>query len=89
MVIIWKKAGKKISNKGTDITYQATQNGKDMDLYIESRKRHIPHANRSGTWEHTSYFVLRDGKELTEKMSLRAAKEYAAATLKAQEEGKK
>lgn len=44
---------------------------------IESRKRHIPHANRQGTWDYTSYFVLRDGVELVEKHSLKDAKEYA------------
>lgn len=34
-----------------------------------------------GTWDHTSYFVIQNGKELVEKMSLRDAKEYAEGLL--------
>ncbi len=44
---------------------------------VESRKRPIPHANRIGTWDHTSYFVLKDGVEVAEKHTLGYAKEYA------------
>ena len=44
---------------------------------VQSRKRLIPHAGgRSGGWWHTSYFVLRDGRELIEKYSLKDAKDY-------------
>lgn len=75
--MIWKKVGKRISAEGTDITYQATEHGEGLNLYIESRKRHIPHANGIGTWDHTSYYVIQSGKELVKKMSLRDAKEYA------------
>ena len=49
---------------------------------IESRKRHIPHANGMGMWDHTTYWVLKDGKELVEKHSLADAKEYAEARIK-------
>lgn len=74
----WVKAGKTINTKGTTIIYELENTG----YSIESRKRHIPHANgRSGTWDHTSYFVLKSGKELIEKYSLRDAKEYVAACI--------
>lgn len=69
----WVKIGKAIDDQGTTITYQA----EGTNLTVESRKRNIPHANGRGTWEHTSYFVLEDGKEIKEKHSLAAAKEYA------------
>lgn len=72
-MIKWTKAGRTVSEEGTTIIYQ----GEGTDLTIESRKRHIPHANRSGTWDHTSYFVIRDGEEIIEKWSLTEAKEYA------------
>lgn len=78
----WEKIGKTVSAEGSTITYWA-----DCAPYvIESRKRHIPHANRSGTWDHTSYFVLFKGHELAEKHSLRDAKEYAEREYRKQEE---
>jgi len=69
----WEKTGKRIDSEGTTTTYSFSGTG----ITIESRKRHIPHANGIGTWDHTSYFVLKDGKEISEKQSLKAAKEYA------------
>lgn len=70
----WIKTGKEINHEGTTITYEA----KDAPITIESRKRHIPHAGgRPGTWDYTSYFVIKDGTELIEKHSLKDAKEYA------------
>lgn len=72
--IKWIRFGKTVTAEGATIAYI----GKDTPYVIESRKRHIPHANgRSGTWDHTSYFVLKDGQELIEKYSLKDAKEYA------------
>ena len=62
-----------MSAEGTTITYR----GKGTRFTIESRKRHIPHANGDGTWDHTTYFVLEDGRELKEYWSLRDAKEAA------------
>ena len=73
MAIKWIKAGRTVSTEGTTNIYQ----GEGTAITIESRKRHIPHANRSGTWDHTTYFVLKDGKEIIEKYSLKDAKEYA------------
>lgn len=67
----WKKKGKLIRHDGTIIIYE---NGGPFQ--IESRKRQIPHSNRSGSWEHTSYFVIKDGKDLKECFSLKDAKAY-------------
>lgn len=72
-MIEWIKTGKVVNEEGTTITYK----GKGTDVTIESRKRHIPHANGIGTWDYTSYFVLKNGKEMIEMHSLRDAKEYA------------
>jgi hypothetical protein len=68
----WVRTARRVNSDGTTIIYENPES-----IYtIESRKRHIPHANRSGTWDHTSYFVLRDGEEIIEKFSLRDAKAY-------------
>lgn len=72
-MINWAKYGKRVGPEGTTVFYQ----GQGTNLTIESRRRHIPHANGSGTWDHTTYWVLRDGVELREKYSLADAKEYA------------
>jgi len=76
--LIWKKVGRWVSKEGTTIVYQAVGTG----IQIESRKRHIPHANRSGTWDHTSYWVLNNCEQLVEKQTLRDAKEYAEKLIK-------
>ena len=70
----WIKAGKTvIVGKGTTTTYRL----EGTPYTVESRKRPIPHANGVGTWDHTSYFVLKDGAEVAEKFTLGRAKEYA------------
>ena len=75
-MIEWKKTGKIVSNEGTTITYSS-----GTAYTIESRKRHIPHAGgRSGTWNHTTYFILKDGSEVAEKYFLSDAK-YLAETM--------
>jgi hypothetical protein len=71
--LIWKRTGRTVSKDGTTTIYHAA----GTSFTIESRKRHIPHANRSGTWDHTSYWVLNNCEQLVEKQSLRDAKEYA------------
>ena len=71
-MIEWKKTGKIVSDEGTTITYSS-----GTAYTIESRKRHIPHANGIGTWDHTTYFVLRDGAEIAEEYSLSDAKYLA------------
>ena len=76
MTVKWIKVGKRVSvGLGTTITYKL----EGTPYTVESRKRPIPHANRSGTWDHTSYFVLKDGAEVAEKSTLGYAKEYAEA----------
>ena len=65
--------GKTVSKEGTTITYWAD----NMPITIESRRRHIPHANGIGTWDHTSYFVLWKGHEVKEFNSLKDAKVFA------------
>ena len=74
--MIWKNIGRAVTLEGTTIYYQPVTYYK-TDVTIESRKRHIPHSNRGGTWDHTSYFVIQGGKELIEKQTLKAAKAYA------------
>lgn len=69
----WAKMGKTISKEGATITYWAD----NMPITIESRRRHIPHANGIGTWDHTSYFVLWKGHEVKEFNSLKGAKVFA------------
>ena len=71
--LAWKIIGKSITfDNGTTIYYAAD----GTDYIIESRKRKIPHANGSGFWWFTSYFVLKNGVELAEKNTLSSAKEY-------------
>ena len=70
----WKKTGRTVNSEGTTITYSAV----GTSYTIESRKRHIPHAGgRSGTWDHTTYWVLKDGVEVAEEYSLADAKYLA------------
>lgn len=74
----WEKIGRNVNSEGTTITYRIP----GTQMIVQSRKRHIPHANgRSGTWDHTSYFVLYRGEEIIEKMSLAAAKAHAETML--------
>ena len=68
-----KKIGKTVNEEGTTVCYEAV----GTDVTIESRKRHIPHANRGGTWDCTTYWVLKGGVEIKQKWSLAEAKEYA------------
>lgn len=72
-MIEWKKTGKIVSDEGTTITYSS-----GTAYTIESRKRHIPHAGgRSGTWDLTTYHILRDGVEVGKQYSLSDAKYLA------------
>lgn len=70
----WEKTGRTVNAEGTTVIYTAKE---DPRIQIESRKRKIPHANRSGYWEHTSYFVTFKGVDVKERWSLADAKEYA------------
>lgn len=70
----WFKIGRTVKGTGeSTITYAA-----DSARYIiESRKRAIPHANRSGSWMHTSYFLISEDGTEKEYYSLRDAKNAA------------
>lgn len=69
----WIKAGRMLTAEGTTITYILLNTG----IVVQSRKRHIAHASRGGTWDHTSFFVLDNGVQVAEKWRLQDAKEYA------------
>ena len=77
----WKKIGKTTTPECETIIYQPEISpvlNSELAITIESRKKHIPHAGgKTGTWDHTTYFVLRKGKEVIEKYSLKDAKEEA------------
>ena len=77
-MIEWKKIDRTVGPIGTTITYK----GEGTNLVVQSRKRHIPHANGIGTWDHTSYFVIHNGKEVAEKHSLADAKAFAEELIK-------
>ena len=69
----WTKVGRVVNDEGTTTIYCAP----GTPMAVESRKRHIPHANGIGTWDHTSFWVLYYGKDLRERQSLQSAKEFA------------
>lgn len=77
-MIKWTKSGRRVGPEGTTTIYS----GEGTSLTIESRKRHIPHNGRDGTWDHTTYWVLDDGSEVKERYTLADAKEYAEQYLK-------
>ena len=70
----WIKTGKTTGPDGTVIFYEL----EGTEFWIESRTKHIPHANRIGTWDHTTYVVRKgpDAPELAVKNRLRDAKEF-------------
>lgn len=80
--IRWTKTGRTVSAEGTTVVYR----GEGTPLTIESRKRHIPHANGDGTWDHTAYVILKDGEDLITRYSLADAKEHAARLMEGQAE---
>lgn len=66
------------NEEGTTITYISD----DTPFGIESRKRHIPHANRSGYWDHTTYVVTCRGFDVKTFNSLKDAKEWVEGAKK-------
>ena len=56
-----EKIAVSVNSEGKTITYQAA--GTNRQLLIQSRLRHIPHANGIGTWDHTTYHVICRGQE--------------------------
>ena len=73
MAMVWSIISRWEDKDGVTTRYKLH----GTDITIESCRRHIPHANGIGTWDHTSYWVLSDGVELKEKMRLMDAKEWA------------
>ena len=67
----WLKMGKTENNEGTTIVYKCPS---VEEITIESRKRHIPHSGRDGFWDHTTFFIMKDGQEIKEVYSLSDAK---------------
>jgi len=71
----WTKTGRAVYENGEATTYYQSDDGR---FIIESRKRKIPHRNRSGEWMHTSYFLIDEtARTETEYMLLSDAKEAA------------
>lgn len=71
----WERVGKMVEQNGTTITYSIANF--NIDIVVESRKRKIPHANRVGFWEHTTYWVVVNGADYKERYSLADAKRTA------------
>ncbi len=69
----WEKVEEMINREGKTITYKCG----DPDVWVESRRRHIPHANGVGTWDHTTYAVLYKGKMVADLQRMSLAKSYA------------
>ena len=77
-MIDWVRVGREVSTEGTTTYYR----GFGSPFTIESRKRHIPHANGVGYWDHTTYWVVKGFEDVKECYSLADAKEYAEQLLK-------
>ena len=73
----WKKAYHIKVGDCTTIIYEPIPTPQHMDVRVESRKRPIPHSVRPGTWDLTTYFVVRDGVDVAEKHTLADAKKAA------------
>lgn len=74
--MVWEKIERTVNSEGTTITYAAE--GTNRMLIVQSRKRHIEHANGVGTWEFTTYHVIIRGQEIRKVFCrMAAAKAYA------------
>lgn len=73
------KVGKEATKEGTTVRYWY-----EKTLWsIESRRVHIPHSgDRPGAWDHTTYFVRYNGKDVSKFQRLADAKEYAEKQLR-------
>jgi len=72
----WEKVGTEIfhgelGEAAKNITYRAD----GTDYEIQSRKRGVKHANGIGFWYHTTYWIMKDGKDLAEHYTMQRAKE--------------
>lgn len=70
----WKKTGREVKGNGETTTFYESGDGW---FQIESRKRNVPHANRSGYWQHTTYLFIDGNGNEKEYWSLKDAKEAA------------
>lgn len=77
MVNEWRKTGRIEVGGCRTVIYEPIPTPQHVRISVESRKRPIPHSNGIGTWNLTTYFVVRDGVDVIEKMSLADAKKYA------------
>lgn len=73
----WIKTRKVENDEGTTLTYETWL----TNVKIESRKRHIPHANGSGTWDLTTYYVINSAGKEKQFYRLAEAKEFASRIL--------
>ena len=78
-MIDWYKEKTEVNAEGTTVTYKAT----NAPVTIESQKRHIPHANSSGTWDYTSFHVFWFREKIAVKNSLKDAKAFAEKYMEA------
>lgn len=69
----WTKTAVTIDEHGKTIVYRLDGTG----YTVESRLRHVPHSNRSGTWDCTFFHVMLDGDEVAMKSTLADAKAEA------------
>lgn len=86
-IIEWEAV--KIPTKWTRIGVSGDENGRTITYSlegtkytIESRLRHVPHANGVGTWDHTFYHVLDAGEEIAMKSTLVEAKKVVEGRLR-------
>jgi hypothetical protein len=70
----WVKALRDVSANNTTATLYRLEG---TEYTVLSLKRPIPHANGVGAWMHTTFTVQRDGQQIAEKYTLKAAKAYA------------
>lgn len=75
----WVRTGRIIRADGSSEIHYGAEGSR---LVIASWKRPIPHANRSGSWMYTSYFVVRPDGTAKEYHSLKDAKAAAEAAAK-------
>lgn len=68
----WEKTGRTVKANG-----ESTTTYRSGEWIIESRKRAIPHANSSGSWMHTSYWLIRPDGTGKEYWRLQDAKKAA------------
>ena len=77
MVNEWRKTGRIEVGGCRTVIYEPIPTPQHVRITVESRKRPIPHSNGVGTWDLTTYFVVRDGADVIEKHTLADAKDAA------------